>query len=119
MPSNGFPRPPAAVTFDCWSTLIADIDGNEAVRLRAVALSDIAGRRGVPLELARARRLIEEAWLEHVSIWRKGGLFGPEGAARWCLDRLGIADGQALTEELASAIEGATSHVGIRVVEGA
>src|SRR5206468_2732287 len=77
--------PPAAVTFDCWSTLIADVDGSEAVRLRAVALADIAGRRGVPLELDQARHVIEEAWLEHVAIWRQGRLFGPEGASRWIL----------------------------------
>ena len=110
------------MTFDCWSTLIADIDGEEAVRLRAVALSEIAGRLGVVLEYDQARRLIEEAWLEHVAVWRNGGVFGPEGAARWCLDRIGVSgngDKADLTGELASAIESATSHVGVRVVEGA
>src|SRR5437867_2025411 len=122
MPSDApgmLPNPPAAVTFDCWSTLIADVDGREAVRLRAAALIEIAGRRGVSLELGEARRLIDEAWLEHVAVWRRGGLFGPEGAARWILDRLGIADGQDLTDKLTWAIEGATSHVGVRMVEGA
>jgi putative hydrolase of the HAD superfamily len=119
MPSHALPRPPGAVTFDCWSTLISDVDGGEAVRLRAVRLSDIAERRGIALAHEQARHLIEEAWLEHVTAWRKGGLFGPLGAARWCLERLGIADGRALTDELASAIESATSHVGVRIVEGA
>jgi FMN phosphatase YigB (HAD superfamily) len=119
MAPDALPRPPRAVTFDCWSTLISDIDGSEAVRLRAVALSDIAGSRGVALTYEQARHLIEEAWLEHVRIWRRGGLFGHAGAAQWCLERLGISDGRALTDKLASAIEGATSHVGVRVVEGA
>lgn len=119
MPPNGLPRPPAAVTFDCWSTLLSDIDGSEAVRLRADKLSQIAARRDVALTHAEARALIDEAWVQHVAAWRAGRLFGPEGAARWCLDRLGIADGPAPTGELASVIESATSHVGVRVVEGA
>lgn len=111
--------PLAAITFDCWSTLIRDVDGREAVRLRAVALADIAGRSGVHLDLGQAHGLIDEAWLEHVAVWRRGGLFGPEGAARWLIDRLGIADEPSLADELALAIEGATSHVGVQMVEGA
>jgi putative hydrolase of the HAD superfamily len=111
--------PPAAVTFDCWSTLIQDVDGREAVRLRALALVDIAGRRGIHLDLDQAKGLIDEAWHEHVAVWRRGGLFGPEGAGRWLIDRLGITDGQDLADELAMAIESATRHVGVRMVEGA
>jgi putative hydrolase of the HAD superfamily len=107
------------VTFDCWSTLLSDIDGSEAVRLRAGKLADIAARRDIALTEAQGRALIDEAWDRHVAAWRAGRLFGPEGAAWWCLDRLGISDDPALVDELASAIESATSHVGVRVVEGA
>lgn len=122
MPPQGFPRPPAAVTFDCWSTLLSDTDGREAVRLRARRLAEIAARRDVQLAEEEAAALIDEAWQHHVAAWRRGELFGPDGAARWCLERLGIGDGRnghRLTAELADAIESATSHVGVRVVDGA
>jgi putative hydrolase of the HAD superfamily len=107
------------VTFDCWSTLLSDIDGSEAVRLRANKLAEIAARRGIDLTHEQARGLIDEAWVQHVAAWRDGRLFGPGGAARWCLDRLAVSNGQALADELASAIESATAHVGVRLVEGA
>jgi putative hydrolase of the HAD superfamily len=46
-------------------------------------------------------------------------MFGPEGAARWCLVQLGIEITERVAEELAEAIAEATSRVGVRVVEGA
>ncbi|MGH2703716.1 MAG: HAD family hydrolase [Actinomycetota bacterium] len=113
------PRPPQAVTFDCWSTLIADVDWEGALMARARHLQEIARRDGVELDSERARELMEGSWLEHVSKWRDGKMFGPEGAARWCLVQLGIEVTEQVAGQLADTIAEATSRVGVRVVEGA
>ncbi|MBW3589831.1 MAG: HAD family hydrolase [Actinobacteria bacterium] len=112
------PTPPAAVTFDCWGTLINDLSWEGAVEARVASLVEIAAGRDVDLEAERARELIEGSWQQHVQAWRKGELYGPQGASRWCLTQLGIDD-QALADELAEAIGTSTSRLGTRVIEGA
>lgn len=87
--------------------------------MRSRALVSIAAARKMELDLEKARELMEAAWQEHVAAWRKGGLFGPGGASRWCLEQLGMTDCDDLAAGLAAAIEEATSTVGIRLVEGA
>lgn len=113
------PRPPQAVTFDCWSTLITDISWEDTVKARIDALIHIARREGVALDHERGRELIEGSWNQHIGEWRAGRLYGPKGASRWCLDQLGIFVSEELAEDLAEAIAGATSEVGTQVVEGA
>ncbi len=113
------PRPPGTVTFDCWGTLLVDVDVQAALEQRGAALVSASRRRGLDLAPERARELIEAAWQEHVVAWRNGGLFGPEGAARWCLAQLGLDGGAGIIEELSDAIATGTLRSGTRVVEGA
>lgn len=113
------PRPPKAVTFDCWSTLLVDVDVQAALKARGAALVRASARRGLDLAPERAQELIEAAWQEHVVAWRNGGLFGPEGAARWCLTQLGLSDAAGVADELAEAIANGTLDSGTQVVEGA
>ena len=121
------PRPPKAVTFDCWSTLIQDIDWDATAGHRRDALIHIAAHRGVHLDSERAMELLAGSWQEHMAHWRNGKLFGPAGAAKWVLSRLDLeATGEMdpsiddrLASELTDAIADATSSVGTRVVEGA
>lgn len=96
-----------------------DLDSEAAARARTAHLQDVAGRAGVELDPERAREILEGSWHEHLAAWRRGELFGPDGAARWCLARLGLDVGDDLATELAEAIAGATSRTGTRVVEGA
>ena len=113
------PRPPRAVTLDCWSTLLRDLDTGEALRRRASALSALATRLGRELSPEEAVATIEAAWSFHVGEWRGGRMFGPEGAARWCLEKLGLPTDPAGIEELAEAIATGTVAAGTAVVEGA
>lgn len=113
------PRPPHAVTFDCWSTLITDVDWDATVQARIDSLARIAAKEGVELDTDRAQELIEGSWQQHVAAWREGSLYGPRRASRWCLEQLGIYVSEALADELAAAIGDATSEAGTRVVEGA
>jgi putative hydrolase of the HAD superfamily len=115
----GIPRPPKAVTIDCWSTLLADLDSDTALRRRGSALAGVALRLGRELSPEAAVELIDRSWALHVGEWRGGRTFGPEGAARWCLAELDLAAGAPDIDELAEAIATGTLSVGTAVVEGA
>src|SRR5205807_5440346 len=85
------PRPPRAVTLDCWSTLLRKLDSDGALRQRGAALADLARRRGQEITPEAAMELIDRSWAFHLDEWRGGRAFGPEGAARGCLNELGLA----------------------------
>lgn len=119
------PRPPEAVTFDCWSTLVSDIDWEGTMHRRRAALVRIAAKKGVTLDLEKAAELIEGSWQEHVAAWRNGQSYGAPLAAKWVFRQLDVVTGETsdldddLVRELTSAIEDATNEVGTYVVEGA
>ena len=113
------PRPPRAVTIDCWSTLIRDLDSDGALRERGAALAGVAGRLGQEVAPEAAMELIDRSWALHLEEWRGGRSFGPQGAARWCLDELGLAAMAPDVDELAEAIATGTLSVGTAVVDGA
>lgn len=118
------PRPPQAVTFDCWSTLITDISWDETMAVRRKSLIEIAAAHGLDLDEERAVELIEGSWQEHIENWRMGVVFGPSGAARWVLEQLDFSGGSPegidhLAESFAAALEDATAEVGTQLVEGA
>jgi putative hydrolase of the HAD superfamily len=118
------PKPPKAVTFDCWSTLISDNSWEQTRVNRQERLIEIAGRHGVMLHPERARELIQGSWDLHVDDWRSGGFFGAPGAARWIATQLPELPEEAtqdedFVEELILAIEEATEGVGTHVIEGA
>ena len=122
-------RPPKAVTFDCWSTLISDTNWEKVMQRRREALVEIARRNGVELTSEGAEALIDAAWQQHMAAWRRGKIYGARGAASWILGELNLPafsqsnrDGSAQEEleaELAYAIESATSTVGTYVLDGA
>jgi putative hydrolase of the HAD superfamily len=116
---TAIPRPPRAVTIDCWSTLLRDLDSGGALRQRGAALAGVAGRLGREIAPEAAMELIDRSWALHLDEWRGGRTFGPEGAARWCLDELGLAAPRPDVEELAEAIATGTLSVGTAVVDGA
>lgn len=113
------PRPPEGVTIDCWSTLLRDLDSGGALRERGLALAAVARRLGRVIETESAMELIDRSWSLHLDEWRGGRTFGPEGAARWCLDQLGVAARATDVDELAEGIANGTLSVGTAVVEGA
>ncbi|MEX2586526.1 MAG: HAD family hydrolase [Actinomycetota bacterium] len=121
------PKPPRAVTFDCWSTLISDSNWEQTMRRRQEALVSIAGKGGIELTPESAQVLIDAAWQQHVASWRNGGVFGARGAADWiwAQPEMALADDpdHALRDELADrlalAIEDATTGEGTYVLPGA
>lgn len=116
---RAIPRPPAAVTFDCWSTLLRDLDSDGAQRRRGALLAALATRLGRETSPEEGSALIGGAWNYHVAEWRSGRLVGPEGAAAWCFERLGLPGEPDSLEELAHAIATGTLATGTAAVEGA
>lgn len=112
-----FPRPPKAVTFDCWSTLIDNVDWEETKRARYEGLQRVAAARGVDLTFEEAVECLDGGWSTHVEAWRRGEIFGGIGAARWCLEKLGIEPNGEAVEELAEAL--GSSPLGTRPLDGA
>ncbi len=113
------PRPPEAVTFDCWGTLIDEPDQQRTMAIRAQALQAAAVKRGLDLDLGRAAELVDAAWRRHVATWRKGEPYGPLGAAQWIAAQLPFPEDEALLGELTEGLQTALRHVGTRQVEGA
>ena len=119
MSPRSLPRPPKAVTLDCWSTLLMDVDFQGALHHRGAFLAAMSTRLGRELGHEAGIALIDRSWAVHVDAWRRGQIFGPEGAARWCLEELGLPADPELVEELAEAIATGTLEVGTAPVEGA
>jgi len=106
----------AAVTFDCWGTLIFDRpnpDGVTSLDLRVAAVARIC-----ELDDERARALLSDAWTYHFERWRALESFGSPGMAKFCLDAAKL-DGDARLAELTEVFEEASDANGVEVVEGA
>lgn len=113
------PQPPKTVTFDCWETLLTNSDWDGTVDARVQALVELVSGEDVELTKERARELFEGSWTIHIAEWRAGRIFGPRGAARWCLEQLGLHANEELADQLIRAIEESTTTGTTRVVDGA
>jgi HAD superfamily hydrolase (TIGR01509 family) len=113
------PRPPRAVTIDCWSTLLTDLDAGGALRRRGASLAELANRLGKEITAEEGAAVVDASWNHHVAEWRGGRLFGPDGAARWCLNELCLPADEATLAELTEAIATGTLSAGTAAVEGA
>jgi putative hydrolase of the HAD superfamily len=81
-----------AVTFDCWNTLLLDRDFERAQRLRAEALVEAAGARGIAADPASALAAIRAAHGRHIELWSRGTGSGSGEIATWSLESFGITD---------------------------
>jgi putative hydrolase of the HAD superfamily len=102
-----------AVTFDCWGTLITDLDFSKSSRARIRALVETSGGR---LDSEQARELFDRAWREHHRRWVDGVQYGSPGIARFCASEL--AD-DLLSERLQEAFEEAGRHGDLVALPGA
>ena len=82
----------AAVTFDCWNTLLVDADLDAARAIRVAALIEAAAARGVELDGERAIAAIRAAHARHVELWGSGVGSGSVEMASWALETVGVAD---------------------------
>ncbi len=82
----------AAVTFDCWNTLLVDDDLDAARALRVAALTDAAASRGMAVEGEQAIAAIRAAHARHVELWSRGIGSGAIEMAEWALASVGVTD---------------------------
>jgi putative hydrolase of the HAD superfamily len=113
-----FSRPPRAVTFDCWSTLIYEPDSSQAREIRVAALAEIAAQLGQDLSLERADSVLQQARARHVQGWIEEIQTGSIEIAQWALEDLGLPDGEAASE-LARRLSQASYQQDIRALDGA
>jgi putative hydrolase of the HAD superfamily len=88
-----------AVTFDCWGTLIQDLDFASGTQARIADLAAVTG-----LERDAAEDLFRRAATEHHNSWVGGVQFGAEGIAAYISRELGITDHLQL-DRITEAIE--------------
>jgi putative hydrolase of the HAD superfamily len=103
----------SAVTFDCWSTLIAEVDPGEAHARRVRAVAALGG-----VAPERARRALDVAWTRHIQLWTEGVSSGAPEMARWSLEAL---DGRAeagRVEDLTRALSEASLGAEVVALEG-
>jgi putative hydrolase of the HAD superfamily len=113
-----FVKPLAAVTFDCWNTLLVDHALDAARALRVTALIEVAGTRGVNVDDERALAVIRAAHLRHVELWSRGIGSTSLEMAGWSLEALDIRDA-ALVPDLGHRFEEAGLAGSVAALPGA
>ncbi len=104
---------PQLVSFDCWSTLLAEQDWPWAHALRVMALQDAAREAGREVSREAAEGAFDAAWRRHMDVWQSGCVSGAREVAHWGLAELGLDDPHPALEHLVRRFEEAshTSHV--------
>jgi len=111
-------RRPAAVTFDCWGTLLVEKHPGETHARRVQAVVDTAARAGRVLAASEARRALDAGWSRHFQLWEGGVASGAAEIAGWSLAAIGLTEGH-LQGALASRLAEATLESDVRALEGA
>jgi putative hydrolase of the HAD superfamily len=118
MPRERFALP-AAVTFDCWNTLMYEDDWHLAHALRVARLQEMAGEAGRAVAREEAERAFDAAWNRHMDLWRVGEVSGAREVALWGLAELGLAEPHPALEHLVAAFEEASHTSDVRALDGA
>ena len=117
--STSFPRPPRAVTFDCWHTLIFEASWEIAHGLRVAALERAAVSAGRSLEPGEAGRAFDAAWGRHMDLWASQVATGAREVAHWALEELELNPHGDQFEPLLEAFEEASHSGRVCMIEGA
>ena len=97
---------PRVVTFDCWSTLIYEVDPHQAREIRVGVLREAAQRLGLEGSRDDAARGLDAGWQGHWDLWHKGIASGAAEIGTWALEALGATkppEDRKLTVALAEA----------------
>ena len=111
-------KPLAAVTFDCWNTLLVDHALDAARAQRVAALIETAAARGIDLDEERALAAIRASHVRHVELWGRGVGSGSLEMAGWALEAVGVRD-RSLAPALGHRFEEAGLAGGVAALPGA
>ena len=114
MKRGELPKAPslAAVTLDCWQTLLVDTDNSRAIGLRTEALKEAASRTGRVISTVGATEILDAAWRRHTHDWQDHKAVGSGHMARWCLESLGLGHEDVSRE--APELERIFAHAGLQ-----
>jgi putative hydrolase of the HAD superfamily len=112
-------RPPSAVTFDCWNTLLREEDWPEAHRRRADALLHAARETGARVEPEAASAAFDRAWQRHIDLWTEGVASGARHVAGWAMHELRALTHGGTFELLVAHFEHASHSSRVVPVDGA
>jgi putative hydrolase of the HAD superfamily len=110
---------PAAVTFDCWNTLLREESWAVAHALRVDALVRACEELGVERARDEVHRAFDEAWSRHMQMWERGFASGAVEVARWALAELELAPRGPAVEHLIATFEEASHSSRVGAIEGA
>ncbi len=116
---TGPSTPPAAVTFDCWNTLLYEESWESAHALRVAALQAAAREAGRAVAEREARLAFEAGWERHMRLWREGVATGAREVALWSLAELGLREPHPALEHLVGSFQEASHTSRVLGVEGA
>jgi FMN phosphatase YigB (HAD superfamily) len=111
--------PPAAVTFDCWKTLLYEPDWTLAHARRVAALVHAAAEAGRRTTAEEAGRAFDAAWARHMQWWREGVQTGAHEVALDALAELGLAEPHPALEHLVSEYREASHSGRVRALDDA
>jgi FMN phosphatase YigB (HAD superfamily)/predicted kinase len=113
------PNPPAAVTFDCWNTLIYEADWEKAHARRVDALTRAAVEAGRPTTRAEASAAFDAGWQHQMACWRDGIRSGAREVAIHALRKLDLHEPHPALEHLIGEYEEASHSGQVLEIEGA
>lgn len=116
---RSLPRLPAAVTFDCWQTLMYEADWETAHRRRVAALVRAAEEAGRPTPAEEAGAAFDAAWTTHMARWREGVQTGASEVARHALALLALPEPHPALEHLVAEYQQASHSSRVLAVDGA
>lgn len=112
-------RRPAAVTFDCWNTLLYEADWETAHALRVAELQAAAREAGRDVSRQEAQVAFDAGWERHMRLWREGFATGASEVALWSLAELGLREPHPALEHLVGMFQEASHSSRVLGVEGA
>jgi FMN phosphatase YigB (HAD superfamily)/predicted kinase len=113
------PQPPAAVTFDCWNTLIYEADWGRAHARRVDALTRAAQEAGHSTTREEAGAAFDAGWEHQMACWRDGIKSGAREVAIHALRELGLREPHPALEHLIGEYEDASHSGQVLAIEGA
>ncbi len=113
------PEPLAAVTFDCWNTLLYEADWHLAHARRVEALHTATFEGGHSVTRETAGIAFDSAWHRHMELWREGVATGAREIAHWALDELGIDSAGGAYDHLVEHWQEASHSGQVRALDGA
>jgi len=116
---RALPNPPAAVTFDCWNTLIYEANWERAHTRRVDALTRAAVEAGRPTTRAQASAAFDAGWEHQMACWRDGIRSGAREVAIHALRELDLYEPHPALEHLVGEYEEASHSGQVLAVEGA